>query len=368
MFMEMHKINRMQKKHEPLNCNQIMAVGSKSFYAASRLFPLRLRGAATVIYTYCRLADDLIDKGGTKKTLEALRKRLDKIYLGEPADDGVDREFAKVVLKYDIPKELPLALLEGFEWDLDGRRYKNLGELTDYAARVAGSVGAMISVLMGVRDPKVLAAACKLGIAMQFTNIARDVGEDARNSRLYLPECWMRQVGLDPDNWLEKPVDDTRIRSVIKKLLEKAASHYQASAEAIFLLPKDCRVSILSARYIYEEIGNELKKNSFNSINYRAHVSLSKKLLLIVKSFNDTVLSMALQYSKIELSDKSDESSLQANLSFMLHPIGNKFSGMRCSTRPLNFLQRLEWVIDLLLRQAERDKYQLIDSRHPPRQ
>ncbi len=247
----------------------------------------------------------------------------------------------------------------------DGRRYDNLEELTDYAARVAGSVGAMISVLMGVRDSRVLAAACKLGIAMQFTNIARDVGEDARNSRLYLPESWMRQVGLEPDIWLEKPVDDIRIRSLIKKLLEKASFYYQVSAEAIFLLPKDCRVSILSARYIYEEIGIELKKHSFNSINYRAHVSLSKKLLLIMKSANDAVQSMLLPCPKKEFSDKSP---LQSNLYFMLNPIGNKFRGRRCSTRPLNFLQRLDWVIDLLLKQAERDKYQLVDSRHPPRQ
>ena len=363
--MEVRNMNRMKKNYKPLNCNQIMAVGSKSFYAASRLFPARLRSAATIIYTYCRLADDLIDKGGTKKTLESLRKRLDRIYLGKPDDEGVDREFAKVVLNYDIPKELPLALLEGFEWDLNGRRYDSLEDLTDYAARVAGSVGAMISILMGVRDNQVLAAACKLGIAMQFTNIARDVGEDARNSRLYLPESWMRQVGLDPDTWLEKPVDDIRIRSLVKKLLEKASSYYQVSAEAIFLLPKDCRLSILSARYIYEEIGNELKKHSFNSINYRAHVSLSKKLLLIVKSANNTVQSMFLPYFKKEFRDKSP---LQSNLYFMLNPIGNKFRGKRCSTRPLNFLQRLEWVIGLLLKQAERDKYQLVDSRHPPRQ
>ena len=363
--MEVRNMNQMQKAYKPLNCSQIMAAGSKSFYAASRLFPARLRGAATIIYTYCRLADDLIDKGGTKKTLESLRKRLDRIYLGKPANEGVDREFAKVVMKYDIPKELPLALLEGFEWDLDGKRYDNLEELTDYAARVAGSVGAMISVLMGVRDSRVLAAACKLGIAMQLTNIARDVGEDARNSRLYLPESWMRQVGLDPNTWLEKPVDDIRIRSLIKKLLEQASSYYQVSAEAIFLLPKDCRVSILSARYIYEEIGNVLKKHSFNSINHRAHVSLSKKLLLIIKSANQAVQSMLIPNFKKEFSDKSP---LRGNLYFMLNPIGNKFRGRRCSTRPLNFLQRLDWVIDLLLKQAERDKYQLVDSRHPPRQ
>ena len=170
---------------------------------------------------FCRLADDLVDElGDPKRALAVLQQRLDRVYCGEPCDSAVDRGLLAAVQEWDMPRDVFDALLEGFEWDLNGRRYDSLEDLTDYAARVAGSVGAMISVLMGVRDSRVLAASCKLGIAMQFTNIARDVGEDARNSRLYLPESWMRQVGLDPDTWLEKPVDDIRIRSLVKKLLE----------------------------------------------------------------------------------------------------------------------------------------------------
>ncbi len=102
------------------------------------------------------------------------------------------------------------ALLEGFAWDAAGRRYDTLDDLLDYAARVAGAVGAMMAVLMGVRDPALLARACDLGVAMQLTNIARDVGEDARAGRLYLPLAWLREAGIDPDAFLADPALQSR--------------------------------------------------------------------------------------------------------------------------------------------------------------
>ena len=104
-----------------------------------------------------------------------------------------------VVKKFHIPKEYPQALIEGFLWDVEDRKYENIHELCDYAARVAGSVGAMISCLMKVGDPSVIARACELGVAMQLTNIARDVGEDAKSGRLYLPREWLREEGIDPE-------------------------------------------------------------------------------------------------------------------------------------------------------------------------
>jgi 15-cis-phytoene synthase len=103
-----------------------------------------------------------------------------------------------------LPRELPAALLEGFAWDAAGRYYETIDELHDYCARVAGSVGAMMALIMGVKNKQVLARACELGNAMQLTNIARDVGEDARNGRLYLPRSWMREAGIDPQAWLAR--------------------------------------------------------------------------------------------------------------------------------------------------------------------
>jgi phytoene synthase len=150
-----------------------------------------VRDSATALYAFCRLADDAIDEGDTEtgartRALATLAQRLDAAYTGRPHDDPADRAFAQIVAQHHIPRAVPEALLEGFAWDLQGRRYETLADLHDYAARVAGTVGVMMAMLMGVRAPAALARACDLGIAMQLTNIARDVGEDARAGR---PGC-----------------------------------------------------------------------------------------------------------------------------------------------------------------------------------
>ena len=103
------------------------------------------------------------------------------------------------------PAALPEALLEGLAWDAEGRSYETLDDLFDYAARVAGTVGVMMTLIMGVRSPEALARACDLGVAMQLTNIARDVGEDARMGRIYLPRQWLREAGVDAEAFLADP-------------------------------------------------------------------------------------------------------------------------------------------------------------------
>ena len=109
---------------------------------------------------------------------------------------------ADLMRRCAIPAALPEALLEGLAWDAEGRSYETIDELFDYAARVAGAVGVMMALIMDVRSPQALARACDLGVAMQLTNIARDVGEDARLGRIYLPRQWLREAGIDADAWL----------------------------------------------------------------------------------------------------------------------------------------------------------------------
>ena len=128
-----------------------------------------------------------------------------------PQNIGVDPALAAVVQRFDMPRELLDALLDGFYWDTTARRYETLQDVQDYGARVAGTVGAMMAVIMGVRGEAGMARACDLGVAMQLTNIARDVGEDARNGRLYLPRQWLREAGVDVDAWMLAPVFDERI-------------------------------------------------------------------------------------------------------------------------------------------------------------
>ena len=266
-------------------CQVLMRGGSKTFFAASRLLPGRVRGPAIALYAFCRVADDAIDFSDDRVgALAGLNERLRRVYAGDPMAYVPDRALASVVREFDLPLELVAALLEGFEWDAEGRRYETIEDLLAYGARVAGSVGAMMAVVMRTRTEQALARACDLGVAMQLTNIARDVGEDARFGRLYLPLAWMREAQLDPDIWLENPVFDSRIASVIDRLIKASDVLYQRSEHGIGQLPRDCRPAIRAARLVYAEIGRELEKAGLDSINHRAVVSGKRKLALLARA------------------------------------------------------------------------------------
>src|ERR1700761_5286306 len=219
-------------------CRQLLRGGSRTFFAASLVLPRSISDPAIALYAFCRLADDAVDlDGGQVDAVDRLRDRLARAYAGKPLSSPADRAFADVVARFAIPRELPEALLEGLAWDAEGRRYETLDDLLDYAVRVAGAVGAMMSLLMWRRDPDVVARACDLGIAMQLTNIARDVGEDARAGRLYLPLSWMREAGLDPEAWLADPRFDSRIGGVVGRVLGVADMFYRRSISGIGALP-----------------------------------------------------------------------------------------------------------------------------------
>ncbi|MCU0965656.1 MAG: phytoene/squalene synthase family protein [Burkholderiaceae bacterium] len=266
-------------------CRKLMRGGSKSFFAASLLLPARVCAPASALYAFCRLADDAIDLGQDPAAeMAGLRRRLDAIYDGRPAAQDADRALAHVVHRFALPRLLLDALLEGFLWDATGRRYETLEEVQDYAARVAGTVGAMMALVMGAHTPRALARACELGIAMQLTNIARDVGEDARNGRLYLPRQWLREAGIDPDAWLRAPRFDTTIAGVVDRLLQTADALYRRAEHGVAELPRDCRSAILAARLVYAEIGVQLQRDGLDSVTRRTVVSKRRKLALIARA------------------------------------------------------------------------------------
>lgn len=266
-------------------CRNLLRHGSKSFFAASLLLPRQVREPATALYAFCRVADDAVDLSpDAAGAIAVLSQRLNAIYAGEPGDDPVDRALTAVVEGFGLPRAHLDALLDGFVWDATGRRYETIGEVRAYAARVAGAVGVMMTLLMGERAPATLARACDLGVAMQLTNIARDVGEDARNGRLYLPEAWMREAGLNPDQWLREPRHDSRLASVIERLLAEASRLYGRSRDGIALLPRDCRPAIHAARLIYSEIGVDVARNGHDSVSRRAVIPTGRKLRLIAEA------------------------------------------------------------------------------------
>jgi 15-cis-phytoene synthase len=266
-------------------CRALMRGGSKTFFAASLLLPTRVRAPASALYAYCRLADDAIDLGADPLLeMQQLQTRLDAIYDGRPGAADADRALCQVVHRHAIPRALLDALLDGFLWDAQGRRYETLADTQAYGARVAGTVGAMMALVMGSRSSTAVARACELGVAMQLTNIARDVGEDARNGRLYLPRQWLREEGVDADAWLQNPVFNPGVARCIGRLLDAADALYQRAEHGISELPLDCRPAIQAARLVYAEIGHQLERDGLDAINHRTVVSKRRKLALIAVS------------------------------------------------------------------------------------
>ena len=263
-------------------CRELMRGGSKTFFLASLALPSRVRWPARALYAFCRVADDEID--GTREPAAALRglhQRLDAVYAGRPGPQACDRALAAVVREAGLPRPLLDALLEGFAWDTEGRRCETIEDLHDYAARVAGTVGAMMALVMETRGRHALARACELGVAMQLTNVARDVGEDARNGRLYLPMQWMREEGLDPQAWLAAPVFDERLARVIARVLAEADRLYQRAECGVCHLPRGCRPAIQAARLVYAEIGRALESVGLDSVTRRAVVRRPRQLALL---------------------------------------------------------------------------------------
>lgn len=263
-----------------------MARGSKSFRLAARLLPAEIRHAAMVFYAFCRVADDAVDDApdaaAAQKALRGLEQRLDGVFAGVPERGAVDRALAVVVREHRLSRVPFDALLEGFRWDVEGRSYRTLSELYGYAARVAGTVGVVMTLLMGRRGPATLARACDLGVAMQLTNIARDVGADAKMGRVYLPLDWLKEAGMTADAFLVDPRPSPAIRAMTERLLVDAEALYRRAAEGIADLPFGCRFAIHAASLIYEGLHREIRRAGLDSVTRRARVGTARKLALVL--------------------------------------------------------------------------------------
>lgn len=319
-------------------CRRMIRSGSKTFYAASQLLPQRVCDAARALYSFCRVADDLVDAShdaGAAVTL--LMRRLDLIYRGQPHDEPPDRAFADVAARYAIPRQIPEALIEGFAWDAAARRYETLPELNAYAVRVAGTVGVMMALIMQVRAPEAIARACDLGVAMQFTNIARDVGEDARNGRLYLPRVWMAEAGLDAEAFLQSPKPSPALATVVERLLTEADRLYRRSLSGIAMLPMACRPSIHAARLLYAEIGHQARRNGCDSVSRRAVVSSRRKLVLLARAMPESFSASA-----------AGGQQPLAEAQFLIDAVSR--AAAQPFAYPRDLEGRVQWLVDLFTR------------------
>ena len=256
---------------------------SKSFAMAARLLSPAVRGHAEKLYAWCRYADDAIDLAPTPLAavvaLADLRADLDAIYAGRPVNSPAGKMLATVVSDIRLPREYPDELLAGMAMDAAGTRYRTLDELLLYCHRVAGVVGLMMCHAMGVADERAAVHAGHLGIAMQLTNIARDVAEDWSRGRLYLPLDW-----LDGEPPQDRPLEDATTAPVVRRLLDVADRYYASGEAGLIHLDRRSRLAVRVARTVYAEIGSEVRRAGCRPSAGRAVVSKARKLRAVASA------------------------------------------------------------------------------------
>ena len=270
-------------------CRRRIAAGSRSFALAAGLLPRRSRPAALVVYAWCRRADDAIDRAppaARPRALAGLHDELEHIARGTATGDPVIDAFGTVASATGMPWHYPREMLAGMRMDLEQAAYDDLGELLHYCYRVAGTVGLMMTHVLTLRDDTALQAAAQLGVAMQITNICRDVLEDWQLGRLYLPRTWLQRSGLGGlPGQLGGPLPRAArepLRAVVGEMLALAGRCY-AGAEAGFIaLPWRAAVSIRAARAIYAAIGGRIASTGCDVTAGRAVVPLTGKLTAVL--------------------------------------------------------------------------------------
>lgn len=260
----------------PCDAEVVIQQHSRSFSSASRLLPASIRSEVRKLYAWCRWCDDAVDAAPDADTAKAqldwLRSDVERIYRGEAGRHEASRWLAELVSGHNIDQAHPLALLQAMDSDLRLVQIETQEALLEYCYGAAGVVGLMLTRLFGVDDRRADRHACALGIAMQLTNIARDVREDAARGRCYLPKTWLPQ-GIDS-------ADQPQIAVVVRRLLDLAEEHYRIAEAGMRYLPATIRPSIRVAAAVYREIGLEIARCDYRVM--RGRISISKARLLTV--------------------------------------------------------------------------------------
>jgi phytoene synthase len=265
---------------------RILAHHSKSFALAGLLLPAWCRQDATALYAWCRRCDDAVDTpksfGVRATAVSRLHAELGDVYAGAAHTDPVLAGFQDVVRRHNIPRRYADDLIAGMAMDIGVVRYQSFDHLLLYCYRVAGTVGLMMAHIMRVRDPVALRRANDLGIAMQLTNICRDVAEDEQRDRVYLPQD---SLGGSCDHPTHNPRQSAY---AVAELLRRANDFYCSGDAGLAALPLRCALAIRAARLIYADIGRTIAARAYNVLAGRAVVSKHRKIWLVLRAGGTT--------------------------------------------------------------------------------
>ncbi|BAT80807.1 Phytoene synthase [Vigna angularis] len=279
-------------------CGEVCAEYAKTFYLGTQLMTAERRKAIWAIYVWCRRTDELVDGPNsshiTPGALDRWEQRLTDVFEGRPYD-MYDAALSHTVSKYPVDIQPFKDMIQGMRMDLKKSRYENFDELYLYCYYVAGTVGLMSVPVMGIApDSKastecIYNAALALGIANQLTNILRDVGEDARRGRVYLPQDELAKAGLSDDDIFRGKVTD-KWRKFMKGQIKRARMFFDEAEKGVAELNSASRWPVWASLLLYRQILDSIEANDYNNFTKRAYVGKVKKLLSLPAAYGLSLL------------------------------------------------------------------------------
>ena len=278
------QVDAAQLRRAYQHCARLTAQHSKSFYLSSALLPADKRQATRALYAFCRIGDDLIDRvEGNPAT--AIKQWSEIALAPDPqTDDPVVLAWSHARSIYRIPQRYAEQLINGVSRDLVQTRYQTFEELAEYSYGVASTVGLMSMHIIGFSGPEAIPYAVKLGVALQITNILRDVGEDYRSGRVYLPQAELAAFGITDDQIAAGRVDD-RWREFMRFQIARNRLLYQEAWPGIALLNRDGRFAIAAAATLYRGILDDLETHAYNNFTRRSQVNRRGKITRLAQAW-----------------------------------------------------------------------------------
>jgi len=253
-------------------CDAITSTQSRTFHMATGLLPPRKRRAMRALYAFCRLSDDIVDCSQENAEVSLATWRRKALAPAPPRGDLVAVAWADTRFRYEIPQSYAEQLVDGLGRDLCQKCYRTFEEVVTYAYGVASTVGLMSMHIIGFAGEQAIPYAIKLGIALQITNILRDIEEDWRAGRVYLPMDELTAYGLTEADLDRGQVDD-RWRAFMHFQIERNRRLYAEARPGIALLNRDGRFAVAAASELYSAILNDIEAHDYDVFNRRAHVS-----------------------------------------------------------------------------------------------
>ncbi|MFC1699753.1 phytoene/squalene synthase family protein [Candidatus Omnitrophota bacterium] len=258
---------------------------ARTFYFASQFLPPEKKQAAYTVYSICRISDDVVDNQSLDSLgqLNSMKEKIAACYSQGRLNNELLLAFREIIQAYQIPQHYFTQLLTGIEMDLSKERYQNFTELYDYSYKVAGVVGLIMLKIFGYQNQQAEKHAVELGIAMQLTNILRDIKEDWQRQRLYLPQDELRRFGVSEQNINQTKIDQNFI-ALLKYQIKRAREYYLRSESGISLISdRRSRFVVLAMKDIYAGILSSIEQLNYDVFSQRAHVNIMGKLKLSLR-------------------------------------------------------------------------------------